>query len=327
MSRSPLTEFSRLVLTLYRYAQEVPVHEFQDAVFESLKPALPFDASIWGTGTMTPEGIDIHSFHRYRFPDAMFEAFQRVRHQDTSAARVTSQPRMTIGFSAAEEFTREDQAEIRAFARDYSQHHCIVTADINPMTKFTQWVSLFRSEPERRCMPAEIEFLDALAPHLMQALAINRLVHLDKLVGDTARESWAVAIADPRGVVYHADQRFKTLMGEEWPLHRQEGRLADGLLDQLQGGETHIVGENVIVQRSLEQGLFFLKARPRRAVDSLSPREFVVAKMLVSGMTQKQIAAGVGRSPETIRSQVKAIFAKLDINNVTLLPPLLALRQ
>jgi hypothetical protein len=218
MLQTNLPEFSRLLLTLYRHAQELPVHEFQDAVLHALKPTLPFDASTWGTATMTPVGVDIHSLHRHNFDDEMFAAFDRVKHQDSAAVRVTSQPRMTIGFSAEEEFTREDQAEIRQFARDYSQHHCLITSDIHPLTRFAQWVSLFRSDPEHRCTDGEIAFLDALAPHLMQSLAINRLVHLDRLVGDVARESWAVAIADPRGVLYHADPRFKELMECEWPL-------------------------------------------------------------------------------------------------------------
>ena len=326
MLRTNLPEFSRLLLTLYRHAQELPVHEFQDAVLDAVKPTLPFDASTWGTATMTPVGVDIHSLHRHNFDDAMFAAFDRVKHQDSAAVRVTSQPRMTIGFSAEEEFTREDQAEIRQFARDYSQHHCLITSDIHPLTRFAQWVSLFRSDPDRRCTDGEIAFLDALAPHLMQSLAINRLVHLDRLVGDVARESWAVAIADPRGVLYHADPRFKELMECEWPL-QGDGRLHAALLEELNGDEARVLGNQVVVQRTLEQGLFFLKARMRQPVDSLSPREFMVAELLAGGMTQKQIALRVSRSPETIRSQVKAIFSKMKINNVALLAPLLAPRQ
>ena len=62
-------------------------------------------------------------------------------------------------------------------------------------------------------------------------------------------------------------------------------------------------------------------------MDNLSPREFLVAELLAGGMTQKQIATRVGRSHETIRSQVKAIFTKMQINNVALLAPLLVLRQ
>jgi hypothetical protein len=243
MSRTSLPEFSRFLLNLYRHAQEVQVHEFQDAVLQAVKPLLHFDASVWGTGTMTAQGIEIHSLHRHNFPDEMFSAFAKVRHQDTAAMRMASHPRLTIGFSALEEFSGDDQADIRQFALDHSKYHCFITADNNPLTRFAEWVSLFRSDPQRRCKPEEIELLNALAPHLMQSLAINRLVHLDRLVGQDARASWAVAIADARGVLYHADPRFKELMTLEWPL--EGGRVAASLLEAMQGGEARILGERV----------------------------------------------------------------------------------
>ena len=324
--QSELSRFSRIMLELYRAAQEVPVEQFQDAAFEHLKASLHFDASIWGTGTMTPQGIDIHSLHRHRFPDDMMAAFAQVREQDSAAHRVTQQPRMTIGFSADEEFTREDQAGIRQFAQDYSKHHCFVTSDIHPVTRFGQWISLFRSDRWRRCLDHEIQFLAELAPHMMQALSINRLVHLDRMLGDAARDCWSVAIADERGVLYHSDPRFRALVQPEWPLAEHE-RLSTDLLQQLKNEDGRVTARSCVLHCSRQQGLLFLKARARHEVDALTAREFVVAQFLTAGMTHKQIAKQLERSPETVRSQIKSIFEKLQINNVTLLPPLLALRQ
>jgi DNA-binding CsgD family transcriptional regulator len=326
MAGTSLTEFSRLLVTLYRSAQELPVHQFQDAVLEAIKPSLPFDASIWGTASMAADGIDIHSLHRHQFPEEMMAAFERVKHQDSAAVRVTGQPTMTIGFSAREEFAGEHQADIRRFSEEYSVHHCFITADIHPATAFAQWVSLFRSDPERPCSEPEIELLSELAPHLMQALAINRLVHLDRLVGDTARERWSVAIADTRGMLYHADARFRDLVGPEWPFE-QPDQLPRELVQRLLQDEERMVGRHVVVQRTLDHGLLYLRARERHEVDSLSSREFMVASLLATGLTQKQIALKVERSPETVHSQVKAIFEKLRINNVAPLATLLALRQ
>jgi DNA-binding CsgD family transcriptional regulator len=321
-----LSRFSRIVLDLYRSAQDLPVDQFQDAALEQVKTSLHFDASTWGTATMTPVGIDIHSLHRHRFPDEMMAAFARVKHQDSAAERVTQHARMTIGFSAEEEFTRDDQAEIRQFSRDYSQHHCFVTSDIHPVTRFVHWISLFRSDRERRCLDHEIHFLSELAPHLMQSLAINRLVHLDRLLGDAARDCWSVAIADERGVLYHSDARFLELVLPEWPLAEHE-RLPADLVEQLQLQDGRVLGRSCVLHCSRQQGLLFLKARARHEVDTLSAREFVIGQLLTAGMTHKQIAKKFERSPETVRSQIKSIFEKLQINNVTLLPPLLALRQ
>jgi DNA-binding CsgD family transcriptional regulator len=323
--RRELSDFSRLLLALYQAAQQVPVREFQDTVLGEVRPLLHFDAAVWGTATMTDTGIDLHSVHRLNFPDDMFNAFQQVRHQDSAAMRVTQQPRMTIGFAAEEEFAREDQADIRRFARDYGQHHCFITSDINPLTRFVQWISLFRSDPQRRCTDREVAVLSELGPHLMQALAINRLVHLEHLLGDASRESWSVGIADQRGVLYHADPRFRELVQAEWRL--PGGRLPPELLEVLHGPEPRIAGRRVVLESALEQDLYFLKARERQPVDSLTAREFTVARLLASGMTHKQIALQLKRSPETVRSQAKAIFAKLAINNVALLAPLLVLRH
>lgn len=324
--QSDLSTFSGIVLDLYRKAQDLPVDRFQDAVLDRVKDGLHFDAAIWGTATMTPAGIDVHSLHQHRFPDEMMAAFLRVRHQDSAAEKATREPRITFGFSAAEEFTRADQEEIRQFARDFSLHHCFVTSDTHPVTRFVHWISLFRRDPGRRCLDEETRLLAELAPHLMQSLAINRLVHLDRMLGDAARDCWSVAIADERGVLYHSDTRFLELVLPEWPLAEHE-RLPAALVRQLlaQGGP--VTGRSCVLHCAQQQGLLFLKARARHEVDALSARELVVAQMLASGMTHKQIAKQLERSPETVRSQIKSIFEKLQINNVTLLPPLLALRQ
>jgi DNA-binding CsgD family transcriptional regulator len=158
----------------------------------------------------------------------------------------------------------------------------------------------------------------------MQALAMNRLIHLDKLVGDVARESWSVAIADTRGVPYHVGQHFWDLLAAEWSVH--DRTLLPGALLNLLRLNKQVAGRHTVVHCSLEHGLMYLKARRREKVDALSAREYLVAKLLASGLSQKEVAATLRRSPETIRSQMRIVFDKLAINNVVMLAPHLALR-
>lgn len=326
MRHGTLESFSSLLLSIYRSAQELPVHEFQDAILELVKGLLPFDSSMWGTATMLDNGIDIHSIHLHRLAPGMLDAYQQVKHQDTAAAKVTHQPRTTLGFDAEAEFGGADQADIRRFSAEFGHRHFFITSDLHPVTRFVQWVSLFRADPTMHCTEQERLLLESLAPHLMQALAINRLVHLDRLTGDVARESWCVAIADTRGVLYHADPRFRELVESEWPPEAGD-RLCAALLAQLTGACEQVTGHSVVIRRTLERGLLFLKARVRAPVDSLSTREFMVARLLATGLTHKEIAARLQRSPETIRSQVRVTFEKLRINSVVMLAPLLALRE
>lgn len=327
MRSSLLPEYSHLLLTLYRLAQECPIHQFQDAALTLLKTYLAFDSSMWGTATMREGGIDMHSIHLHNSSPAMLEAYEKVKHWDTAAMQMTARPTMTLGFRV-EDFPGEHNAEIRQFLHDFGHRNFLITSDIHPATRFVQWVSLYRSDLASRCLEQEIDLLACLAPHLMQALAINRLVHLDRLSHDTVRAKWSVAIADQRGVLYHADARFKALVGAAW--HSDDPQhLPPALLKQLieHPERPQMGGGGVIVRHSREQDLLFLKARASEAVDMLSEREFLVARLIATGLTQKQVATQLNRSLETIRSQIKAIFNKLDINNVALLGALLAVRE
>jgi DNA-binding NarL/FixJ family response regulator len=62
-------------------------------------------------------------------------------------------------------------------------------------------------------------------------------------------------------------------------------------------------------------------------IDSLTDSELAVARLLAQGMTHKEAARHLARSPDTVRGHVKAIFTKLAINNAVLLNPLVSLRD
>src|SRR5215208_1515011 len=96
---TPLSHYSALLLTLYRQAQELPVNHFQDSVLEALKQLLPFDSSMWGTCTVNSAGIDIHTLHLHNTTQAMIDAYQKVKHLDTSAMSLADQPTATIALN------------------------------------------------------------------------------------------------------------------------------------------------------------------------------------------------------------------------------------
>lgn len=332
MKRTALSHYSELLLAVYRQAQELPVHQFQDGVLTTLKHSLPFDSSMWGTATMTAGGIDIHSLHLHNTTQRMIDEYQQVKHLDTAALQVTQRKTATLAFCTDTDFPGEVYAPYRDFLHRFRHENFFITSDLNPLTQFVHWVSLYRAQASQVCTEEETEMLSCIGPHLMQALAINRLVHLDRLTGDLAREKWSVAIADSRGVLYHADPAFREMVEREWPASTrpdaaQEDRLPQVLFEQLMADDGHVTGRQVVVRRTLERGLLFLKARRRGAVDELTARELLIARLLVTGLTHKQVAQKLERSHETVRTQVKSIYDKLRINNVAQLAPLLVLRD
>jgi DNA-binding CsgD family transcriptional regulator len=325
MSRSLLSNYSDLLLTIYRLAQDTPILEFQDALLVALKSCIPFDSSMWGTATMSGNGIDVHSIHLHQSSQAMLIAYEAVKHQDSLVQRVEQLTAATVSFNSDIEYAGPDKAGMRALCEEFGHRNGLVTCETNPFTKFVHWMSLYRKDAKQVCTDEETLFFDKLGPHLMQALAINRRIHLDKLVGDIARQSWSVAIADTRGVPYHVGNQFWDLMEAEWKTKNRDC-LPSALLNKLLS-KNQVIGRNIVVHCKPEHGLLYLKARPREKVDGLSPREYMVAKMLASGMSQKEVATKASRSPETIRSQIRVVFEKLEITNVVMLAPHLALRD
>jgi DNA-binding CsgD family transcriptional regulator len=311
-----LHRYNDLLLRLYRAAQELPITDFQDAALNFLKPVLPFDSSLWGTAAHTADGADIHTVHLHNKSHEMLAAYEEVKHQDTAVGAMFAQPRATRGFNLERWFSEPGQREIREVMRRFGIENMLATTVNDLDTRFAHWILLYRADRHADYSAEEIARLELLAPHVMEALAINRKLHLDRLspaaTETTARGS---AIADVRGVVYHADARFAALALEEWA-DWQERRLPDALCAHFLHGSERFRGQAVVVDARLDQQLLFLKARPRCRSDNLTAREFTIAKLIAKGDSHKQIAQALDRSPATVRNQIQKIYDKVQVSNI-----------
>lgn len=316
MTRTSLgaAELSTVLLRLYRLSHELPITAFQDAALGLVREVLPFDSSMWGTATTTPQGIDIHTIHLHNQPGEMLTAYEELKHLDTAAQAVGQPGRSTVAFNAREWFHAREQAPLRDYGRRFEQANCFISSEFNPDTNFVHWVSLFRADEQARCTEAEKDLLALLTPHVMQALTLNRVAHLDQLEKPRL-DGQGSAISDLRGTVYHADAAFEALLKNEWTGWRGN-RLPAPLLDSCVRGQAQHTGAATVVTHRAEHGLLFLRARPRGRVDDLTPREHTVAELVARGSTHKEIAQMLGRSPATVRNQIRSVYDKLGITNI-----------
>lgn len=314
MALSEGSDFSDFLLQLYRLASERPIRDFQDAALSLIKPVLPFDSSMWGTATSTPHGIDIHTIHLHDKPPEMLAAYDRLKQHDSAAASLRGLGRATRGFNAEHCFAAPEQGEFLNVLRSFDQENFFITTQHDPRTAFVHWISLFRADAEAYTTDGEERLLARMAPHVMQALALNRVMHLDRLAPPDA-PARASAIGDLLGLLHHADPRFEAMLRAEWD--DWPGRaLPRAVLQHFLLGHERFQGRTVVVAHRVEQGLLFLKARARCRADDLTPRERIVAERMALGETHKQIAQALGRSPATVRNQIQSIYDKLDVRHV-----------
>lgn len=313
-------DFGELLLHVYRQSHELPLQDFQGASLEALRGVLPFDSSMWGSATQGPRGIEIHTLHLYRQPVEMLAGYEEIKHLDTAAAAVAGQRRATRGFDSAVEFAGQEKKAIRAYGAQFEQRHFFISSETNPANGLVQWVTLFRKHESAHCTEAESRLLAAIAPHLQQAMGYNRMRHFEtQLAACTeavaAQPERAQAVADLRGVVHHATPRFGELLKTEWHVVPQ-ARLPEPLVECFRAGRARFVGHALVVRCHVEHGLLFVKARPCCAADRLSPCEWQVACLMSQGLSHKEVARRLERSPATVRNHIQAIYRRLGVGSV-----------
>lgn len=316
MPPSHLSDFGDLLLRLYRLSREQPIHLFQDEALSLIKSVVFFDSAMWGTAaTAPPGGIDVHTLHLHEKSPQMMLDYEEVKHLDTAAASLFGMPRGTRAFNTATWWGDRRGRPFRDYVQGYEQNNMLITMANDTAAQFMEWISLFRVDPELHNTPAETQLVSLLSPHLMQALALNRVSHLERFAPASQPMRRGSAMGDLMGVLYHADPPFEHMLRQEWD--DWTGRmLPRALLEHFLHGHPRYLGRSLVVAHSVEHGLLFLKARPRCAADHLSPRERVVAQQLAKGSTHKQIAQTLDRSPATVRNQIQAIYEKLAVANV-----------
>lgn len=307
--------YNKLLLHLYRLSHELPLDRFQDAALELVKPVLPFDSSMWGSATLTSAGIDVHTLHLHCQPPEMLQAYEEIKHLDTAAALAAQEPASALAFHTDSWFGAPAQKPLRAHGKRFGQAHFFIGAVLHSQTRFTRWLTLFRANDRAYCTETERALLASLMPHVQQALELNRLTHLSQAAGAPGQVARGAAIADLRGVLYHADPAFEQALCAEWEGWRGHA-LPAGVMKSFQQGAARFMGRSQVVALRVEHQLLFLQSRPRCAADALTPREFTVAQLAARGNTHKEIAAMLKRSPATVRTQIRAVYDKLCVSNV-----------
>ncbi|MDM0022873.1 helix-turn-helix transcriptional regulator [Variovorax saccharolyticus] len=316
MASSHLSDFGDLLLRLYRLSKEQPLHLFQDQALGLVKGVVSFESAMWGTAaTAPPGGIDVHTLHLHEKSPQMMIDYEDVKHLDTAAASLFGLARGTRAFNTATWWGDRRGWQFRDYVQGYEQNNMLITMANDTSAQFMEWISLFRADPEQHNTEAETRLVHLLSPHLMQALGLNRVTQLERSAPDWRPKRRGTAMGDLMGVLYHVDPIFEALMRSEW--NDWPGRvLPRAVLEHFLRGQGHFVGRTLVATHHVEHGLLFLRARPRYGVDGLSPRERVVAQLLAKGNTHKQIAQQLGRSPATVRNQIRSIYEKLGVTHV-----------
>jgi DNA-binding CsgD family transcriptional regulator len=324
---SMLAPFSDLLRNLYRSSHEMPADRFQASILKSVGNALPFDTSMWGTGARQDDGqVAVHSIYLHEQPPEMIEDWGPVNHQDRSVEVVTRNLGYVMNVHTPTLHGGRECADIRNYNARFGIETALIVCGQAPSGLYS-WLSLFRGDPDHQFSEDERLLFQALWPHMVEALTINRIVNLDKMYTTRPCSSTRLALVDGKGVIYRSEAGFDSLLQQEWPAWDGDRLPVELKAAAGDGVKCHYRGARIDLELRKAADLWFVRGRTLDPFDRLGEREREVAVQYARGRAYKEIARTFGVSPGTVRTQIQQVYRKLGVQDKGELATLLARYQ
>lgn len=306
--------FCKLLLELYRGAREMSVAEFPSFAFGLIKAVLRFDFARYTALDFQQAGATVCTAHVHNEAlDTVFDWEQISRH-DTIVPTVLASPGRAVGFHAPTLYAARDKAIMRDFIERTGHRNALVIVMHDAEEGLWKSLSLYRARSNDTYVRRDRLLLEALMPHLLEALRINEALGSLAIQGDAAARA-SLAIAGLDGVLHYAGPRFVELMRLQWP-QWPSTRLPTCVLDGTFGsGGRGRSGRQIALGIERIGDLLFVRAHALLPAALLSSRERFVAASYGAGRSHKEVARELGLSPATVRNHLQHIYAKLGIGD------------
>lgn len=309
-----MASLNALLYDLYRAARELPIATFQEDALLLLKPALNFESAIWGAGQLTPLGLSPHRAHLHDVGPEEVLRWREITHLDKVIPTVVANLGSTVQIHAPTLFADANDGVMREYTLRFRRQTCLVTALPRESSGQLEWISLYRPDPDAQFTDAERSFCDLLMPHLVQAFEINQLCQQAAVLADFRHSNQFMALFDHRGIVRFAQKGFIDLLKSEWT-QLDEFIMPAALIKGIwQSEEGVFIGRHVRCQGRTTGDLIFVTARPLNRIDLLPPRRAEIAMLIASGLSNKEVAAKLRISPNTVRNQLAAAYQTLSVS-------------
>lgn len=324
LSAGPVGQCSRFLLALYRAARDAPAGQFEDTALALLKPQVRFDSSVWGSASLSTAGGTISAIHLHEQPPEMIADWQRVAQREAAAFVAATRPVQVVNINIDTDYG-EDHRALPEHAARFRKRNALIGRFALPGLSVAFCFSLYRTAADDRFSEDERGLIEILLPHLVEALTMNRLVHLARMYAHHGPGCTAsLAVADCEGAVHAADDLLHGVLRAEWPAWEGKVLPQDLIAALTAGAECEFRGRHIAVASRRIGDLLFIKARQHSAFDRLSPREMQVAKFFGAGQSHKEVAHAIGIAPATVRNHLQAIYVKLGVENKAALAVLVA---
>lgn len=305
---------NEIIIEIYQLANEVPISQFRQKVFETINQIIPFDSAFWINSVPENTFLSEDTIFLYQQPQSMLESYLDFREQDPTYFQSTNNPSVTVNFQDYVPIKKRVHTPIiHGCLKPFNIEHLIATAIPEKNSDFIHGISLFRADPLHSFSRKEMYIKQIITPHLFEAYKIAILFAFKSKCTDIQSASRLMAVINKHGHILHATLAFNRRV----PFFSMTLENPPLFLNKLTDlGEFEQNGLRFLVS-SLTEGLYFINVIEPGIEALLTEAEQRVADLLAQGKTYKEIARLLYISPNTVSNHTHQIYSKLNIRNKT----------
>jgi len=308
-------EISLWLKSLFIASRDKDIGEFKEYCFKHLQSVIQFDSGLWTTRSDMFNKVNVHwvdDSYLFNQPDAFMENYFNI-------ASTADTPDLLNEYLINHPNEFIDLWQVVSISEWHSSiyytEHCKIFGVENALaalvsknenTSVSHAISIYRSDLELKFTAQERELITFLLPFLLQAFRLNLLYSF--MPNNSARVIRGVV--DRFGTIIEAQNEFIRVMSHCNVL--DSGALKLGFHSDIEALSSFRL-ERYTVQIEHEKGLFFIKIELPPIEEILSPKEVEVSKLLLNGLSNKEIANYLCRSSNTVKNQVNSILQKLNV--------------
>lgn len=313
------SKYNKLILDLYSHAQTESIADFSNLVMRELKGLIEFDSAgsvmfhADNTGQVLMTGVLAFNI----MPDKVKIREECIEKEtyDPQRGFISPDPLLTRcinKLNSAHSLFVDDapSKRLRDYAHKTNSLNCLtyVTTDSNNTYKT---FSLWRGSRKATFEKSDLVGVDLMAPHLFQALTINRKLSVNLLLSKEKVSGFL--ISEQNGLIQYISDDAIYLIRREYPNWLSRCLPLEVVSGFQSSKSKTYIGSHIIMNLKMQGSLMMIAIQPRSPGSKLTTAELRVVEKIVQYVTYKEAARQLGVSPSTIRNQLHAIYKKLGI--------------
>jgi len=300
-----MTPQDQFISRLYRSTQQVSISHFRDWALKELQSLIHFDSAIWSTGHLSTRSFHTHtalglpqSFTENLIDSIQINPITKHLYQHLGEAIDMA--------DVIDDSTFYNSDIYQAVFKPNKIERILSSVHINQRSGIYTLLSIYRSNRVNFFTDEEKKTHQSSIYHLIESASHSCMLSLN--TGNDTLSSHA--ICDNHGMYHEVDPSFLDLVDEIVP--NKKSQCLPFELPEI--GKNELIN-NVLITTEKLGDLFRVNLRNATPLDRLTKREAEVVNGVTQGMSFKQIAKRLDRSPSTVSNHLYRIYQKLNINN------------